>query len=626
MSLIKKSPIWTPDNPDFNHFLDIPIPDRIPNLRQEFVSACNQYPVWGSRYIIGHYKKDPFKLASFQAAILDMLWNTSFPLLLGSRGMGKSFMLAIYALLKAVLSQNSALGEKIIIIGSAFRQSKLVFDEIVKWIKRSPLIWQCLKKGDIRYGVDECKITIGNSTIQALPLGTGEKIRGYRATIVIADEYAQIPEDIFDTVVRGFAAVSQDPIRRMEEIRRLNKLLKQGIINEYELEMMGKKNQIIISSTANYQFNHLYKTYQQYKNLIQHKIISKNAREHTQILGDHVQEGAIDYRNFSVCEIPVNELPEGFMDETQLSQARLTMSDDKYRMEFMCEFISDTKGFFRRSIIETCTPPLYSYNQDGEKTLNPNCFSVELKASDKAVYVMGIDPARSRDNFAISIVKIQKNKQKLVYMLTFNKKSFISIAPTVRELVNRFNIVAIGIDKGGGGQTLADILASADLVKDDKDRIFDKNDDQYEKLRGRHIIELINYQGEWLRNANYDLQGDFDHKRFLFPYVTNEEQYMDEDHAYEGSKIDEVGKVWQEIQDAKEEISAIVMTITGKSEIPHFDLPNAGENPSDTRRKDRYSAVLIASDQARKLIMGKTLTRDEKTIWGATGGWAEDFK
>ena len=56
-----------------------------------------------------------------QALMLREMWNRKFPMLIASRGFGKSFILSVYAILRALLMP----GRKVIIVGAAFRQSKI---------------------------------------------------------------------------------------------------------------------------------------------------------------------------------------------------------------------------------------------------------------------------------------------------------------------------------------------------------------------------------------------------------------------------------------------------------------------------------------------------------------------
>ena len=59
----------------------------------------------------------------FQAVILNQLWHKRFPMLLASRGLSKSFTLAIYIICRAVLHQ----GCSISVTGASLRQSLVLF-------------------------------------------------------------------------------------------------------------------------------------------------------------------------------------------------------------------------------------------------------------------------------------------------------------------------------------------------------------------------------------------------------------------------------------------------------------------------------------------------------------------
>ncbi len=64
------------------------------------------------------------ELHPIQVAILQEFWTRPFPMFVASRGFGKSFLLALYAFLKCIFVP----GTKIVIVGAAFRQSKVIFE------------------------------------------------------------------------------------------------------------------------------------------------------------------------------------------------------------------------------------------------------------------------------------------------------------------------------------------------------------------------------------------------------------------------------------------------------------------------------------------------------------------
>jgi hypothetical protein len=170
--------------------------------------------------------------------------------------MGKSFILSVYPILRALFMPR----RKVIIVGAAFRQSKVLFEYMDTIWQNAPILRDlCDNNSGPRRDVDRCVMKINQSTITALPLGDGSKIRGQRANDIIADEFASIPRDIFENVVAGFAAVAASPIEKVKERAKKKKAKELGVELESkqdDTEMHETSNQIILSGTAYYDFNH----------------------------------------------------------------------------------------------------------------------------------------------------------------------------------------------------------------------------------------------------------------------------------------------------------------------------------------------------------------------------------
>ena len=156
-------------------------------------------------------------LLPFQAVILKELWTRTFPMLVATRGGGKTWILSLYALLRALLCQ----GSKIVIVGAAFRQSKLLFEYMETFWRNAPILRSIVGSGKHqgpKRDVDRCTFYVGDSVIMAIPMGDGTKILGLRANYIIADEFASIPQEIYETVVQGFASVSASPVEGFKNI------------------------------------------------------------------------------------------------------------------------------------------------------------------------------------------------------------------------------------------------------------------------------------------------------------------------------------------------------------------------------------------------------------------------
>lgn len=557
---------------------------------EEFADVCLENLTWAAYHLL-QWKSKPVMLAPFQSVILDSLWNKTFPILLMTRGGGKSWMLALYACLRAMLTP----GSKIVIVAASFRQSKIVFDYIEQFYNYSPILQACCPKG-IEKPSDSRVLRVGDSVIKALPLGNGEKIRGERATHIITDEFASIPPEIFQVVVRGFAAVSADPIEAAKKRHAEEKAIKEGRMRASD-RLTNNSNQIIYSGTANFQFNHFYKLYKVHKDIIESKFSGKageiaNRHQSSEDENAIQLDGDVDYRDYIIIQIPFFGLPKSFMDEKQIAQAQATMPRALFEMEYCCMFPTDSDGFFKRSIINHSTP--------GIGPGKP--FSIESRGQPGCQYVMGIDPARKTDNFAISIVKIiDQETYHNVYCHSMNNKSWPTCIEKVRELLRAFNIVRVAVDAGGGGTTVEDLLQDENFAKQQGDQlIWRYNDDEHRRFQGQHILDMVNFAPGWLSEANYGLAADIEHRRMRFPH-------RGINSVGDGPDSDEI---WQEIEEQKDEMCKIVVTAT-KTGVQHFDVPDLPTAQQGTltsnQRKDRYSALLLSDHAVRTYITDNTV-------------------
>ena len=567
----------------------------------EFIDICLENLTWAAYHLL-MWKGRPLELGPFQSVILETLWHKTFPILLMTRGGGKTFMLAVYACLRAMLTP----GAKIVIVASSFRQSKLVFEYIENLYGYSPILRAACPRG-IEKPSDSRRLVVGESFILALPLGNGEKIRGIRATHIITDEFASIPPEIFQVVVRGFAAVSADPIAAAKKRHDEDVAIAEGRL-KVEDRTPASSNQIIYSGTANFQFNHFYKLYMIHKGIIESKFIgnAEDINDTFEIKDDEEVrfEGDLDYRDYAIIQIPYQGLPHSFMDEKQIAQAKATMPKNLFQMEYECIFPTDSDGFFKRSYINMATPGLI----DGR----PPC-SVEARGQAGAQYVMGIDPARKTDNFSISILRLMSNgNYRNVYCYSMNNKSWPKAVAKIRELLRHFNIVRIAVDSGGGGTTVEDLLQDPSMMGPGDSAIWRHDEDEHIRYEGRHILEMVNFSPGWIGEANYGLASDIEHLRILFPYRTAQSLSISEEQIED--------EIWYEIDEQIKELCMIVVTPT-KTGVQHFDMPELPSTQQSTlktyQRKDRYSAILLAAYAARSY-----LTQETRTSVPNIGGWA----
>lgn len=586
------------------------------------------------------------ELHPIQLAILQEFWDRPFPMFIASRGFGKSFLLALYCTLKCIFVP----GSKIVVVGAAFRQSKVIFEYMETIWRKSAIIRSIFNGNDDgpRRDVDRCTMRYGDSWTIAIPLGDGSKIRGLRAHIIIADEFASISPEVYETVVSGFAAVSADPMGNVKAEAKKELMKELGIWNE-EMETLQyrKSNQAIIAGTADYSFKHFAQYWQRYKSIIHSQGDIKRLEE---IFKGEVPQN-FNWKDYSIVRMPYELIPKGFMDDRQVARARATIHSGIYNMEYAACFTKDSSGFFRRSLIESCVSnnknPIIINNE-------PIIFDAKISGDSDKKYVYGIDPASEQDNFSIVIIELHPNHNRIVYCWTTNRTNFKKRQQTglvnehdfygfcarkIRNLMKVFPCERIALDAQGGGVAIEEALHDANKLEDNELPIWpiidqNKSKDTDDK-HGLHILELIQFaRSDWTSQANHGLRKDFEDKVLLFPVFDNltlglamEKEAKNVIEADLDPIYDTLSECILEIEELKSELTTIVMSQTSNAAgaRERWDTPDVkGANSKRGKlRKDRYSSLIMANSVARA-INRADIPIEYEVIGGSDGSYRQD--
>ena len=580
-----------------NPLLDVQENEREKDELTEFYKLCNPFysPAFGIKYLMG------VKLFPFQMSMIQAMLRHKFPLLLLTRGGGKTYILATYALYHAIMFPYS----RIILVSASFRQSKLIFQEMEKMIKRWPLLKQIMDRDPI-HTQDHWKMELCGSTITALPMGDGSRIRGERGHVIIADEFNSIPVETFDVVVRGFAATQLDPWEKVKSrVIGINE-------DENRLQDVNSGNKIVLAGTAGYTGETLHSIYSHYSKIIANSVIGATD-EHSDIFDpDEIREGyQVDCRNYCIVRYPWETIPRGMMEKEVIEANRAQMPKQLFDMEYNTIFGDDSMGFFKAKQIREAT------------AVPPHGFSVLKQGLPNRQYVMGVDPAKQIDRFAISIIE-RGNPHKLVYQWTAQNKKYSECAAHMRDLCRRFNIVAICMDAGGGGLAVEEMLNmektedGIQIRKPTEPKFVRFDDDREEAKEGIPVLHLQSFSSNWLDEANTLLQKNIEDRSTMFP-ITVSKTALD----------DESEDILYEVAELKKELTSItiIYTKTGKKS---FDLKPPDERKEEgVKHKDRYSAFLLCNYIAMRL---EEINYDEKEAFrkkydddDALGGWSDDF-
>src|SRR5210317_104949 len=574
-------------------------------------------------------------LLPMQALILKEMWDRKFPMLVGSRGLGKTFLLSLYCVLRAMLIPN----RKIVVVGAAFRQSKYLHDYMENIWKNAPILRDiCDSNSGPRRDVDMCRLTINGSTISALPIGDGQKIRGQRANDIIADEFASMSREIFENVIAGFAAVSASPVENVKRLAMEEEAKKRGIDTSSLYEKKGidetKTNQIILSGTAYYDFNHFAEYWKRWKTIIETKGDLKNISNNV-FNGEDVP-ASFNWDDYSIIRIPVDLVPRGFMDEGQIARSKATVHNGIFLMEFGAVFTKDSQGFFKRSLIESCVG---TDIKPVKLQSGPVYFDPMLRGSKNGKYLIAIDPASEVDNFSIVVLELHPDHRRIVYCWTTTRKehtervkrgltkenNFYSYcARKIRELMDLFPVVHIAMDAQGGGYSVAEALHDFNQLKEgetpiwpiiDEDKPQSSDDEQ-----GLHILEMCQFaKYDWYSDANHGLRKDLEDKVLLFPRFDPITIGISiEEDKVNNRLYDTLEDCVMEIEELKNELSLIEVTESVNGRM-RWDTPEVkiGVGKKKRMRKDRYSSLLMANMSARSINF-----EEKQSVYKAYGGFA----
>tara|TARA_R110000744_G_scaffold13175_1_gene38596 strand:+ start:834 stop:2699 length:1866 start_codon:yes stop_codon:yes gene_type:complete len=539
------------------------------------------------------------KLFPFQHMAIKAMMDSDYFLGIWSRGMSKSFSTGVFALLDAILNQGVQIG----ILSKSFRQSKMIFKKIED-ISRSPkatFFAQCITR--VSRMNDEWVMEIGRSSIRALPLGDGEKLRGFRFQRIIVDELLLMPEKIYNEVIIPFLSVVENPTERQDIYDLETELIEQGKMKEKERKVW-KGNKIIGLSSASYKFEYLYKIYQQYEALI---------------LNENKQDGA----HRTIMHFSYDCAPEQLYDQNLISQSKATMSDAQFAREFGAIFTDDSSGYFKVSKMAACTIP----DGDGQ--------CVEVVGNPKDEYILAFDPSwsesESSDDFAMLLIKLNRDTRKgtVVHGYALSGANLKSHMKYLAYVLTHFNVVSIVGDYNGGVQFInscneSDIFKKINIKLGVIDADLDKAQDYEKNLRKikhqynlseKNIVFLRKPTSPWIRVANESLQAAFDHKQIFFAGAAMNDDYHAQrkarvpikdlkflrndpnDKGAVGARMIDFVEHQKDMMDLIKVQCALIQITTSLQGTQSFDLPLnlRKQKGANKARKDSYSALVLGN-------------------------------
>lgn len=163
-----------------------------------------------------YYRANPHRFAHeflhldlrfFQKILLVMMNVSTVCVFIGARGIGKTFLSAVFCVIRAILYP----GTKICIASGTRGQSINVLEKIMLELKpNSPELANEIDEKQTRINGTNAQIVFKNTSYIKV-VTASDSARGNRATLLLLDEFRMISKDVIDTILRKFLTQRRMP-------------------------------------------------------------------------------------------------------------------------------------------------------------------------------------------------------------------------------------------------------------------------------------------------------------------------------------------------------------------------------------------------------------------------------
>lgn len=379
------------------------------------------------------------RLKLFQKIILVMMDHNLYFLFLAARGIGKTFIIAVYCCARCILYP----GTKIVVASGSRKQGNLILEKIVSGeiLGYSPNLQREVK--DYRITNQEAYIKFYNrSSIEVA--ASNDFARGRRSNILVIDEARLVDKETIRDILQPFNAVPRQP-RYLENPKYAH---------------LVESNKEIYMSSAWYASHWLYAFFQMYV------------------------KAFLTREDYFVCALPYQlAVLEGIADkrdlENKIQEDGFSLS--KWQMERECIFLGMAEEAFflyedldkiRTLELPIYTPDIYAIIDD-KKIKYPIKQNGEIRILTVDVALMG---GKANDNTAIFVIQLEplksdKHKQykrNIVYSEAYDGGHTKYQSLQIRRLYEDFDCDYIVLDTSGNGIGIFD-----DLIDEihDKERL-----------------------------------------------------------------------------------------------------------------------------------------------------------
>lgn len=411
----------------------------------------------GAAQWCAYYRANPHRFAKdylhlnlhlFQKILIVMMNWSSTTAFIGSRGIGKSFLSAVFCVIRCILYP----GTKICIASGTRGQSINVLEKIILELKpNSPELAAEIDEKETKINGTNAQIVFKNSSYIKV-VTASDSARGNRANLLLLDEFRMIAKDVIDTILRKF--LTQKRMPRYEELTK----------EERKAEYAKEKNKTMYLSSAYF---------------VDHWSYLKCTDTCKFMLDDTKKQ--------FVCGLPYQlSVTEGLLDADTVADemAETDFNEIKFQMEYEALWYGSTDGsFFDYNSISKNRRIKYPMlpNKLAERLNNSQAVKIPPKQNGE-IRILSADIAlmssRKNNNDATAIfinqlmpTKAGRYTSNIVYADAYEGLRTDDQALVIRKMFDEFMCDYLVLDTNGLGLGVYDCLAR-DIVDPETGEIY----------------------------------------------------------------------------------------------------------------------------------------------------------
>lgn len=544
---------------------------------------------------VGFWRANPHRFATeylkvplffFQKILLYMMNITPRFMMIAARGLGKSWLIGLYAIIRCILYP----GTKVVIASGVKNQARLIISEKIQdlYNRHSVIRAEIGPQNNIKTSVNDAQVTFLNGS-KIFAVASTDNTRGVRGNILIADEFRMIDYEIVDKVLKPIINVERKP---------------PFAVTNPKYKNYSEKNIEIYISSAWYKSHWSWESFKDFFNTMLRSI----------------KEAFVITMPYQVSML------HGLLSRDTVNAIVNSNMFDQYSfmMEYEGLFVGETdKSFFNlnpindsRTITKTFIPPTNEEFVDNKRLSKPKALTNMPRRSGE-IRLVGLDVAlmasTSHENdmavfTAMRMIPGQNNtyKRHVVYMETIDGISTQELAIKFKRLFYDFEADYAILDSKGNGLGVYDACCSI-LNDEERDTEYEAwvsiNDEslkeRFKNNNGQPV--LYTYQGHPRLNDEIarGLKSAFASGKLKIPvnHIQKHEELMKEDSGrFKSLSLEEQQREMYTFQQSSALVAELMLLewkMNDSAQIKIIEPANG--------RKDRYSSLGYTNHRANEI-------------------------